>query len=132
MNTVLTCNVCKVEVPRDLVEAPCTVNALPDVVILGAKLTQCPKCKEHYFADPDHFRHMTKQIAIEIAGRTGRLTDKEKLLLLLRFKNRVAPELAHMSYNSEMKFRALLTGLSNKDIENRMLLPRTETLTVVV
>lgn len=118
------------EVPRTLVEVPYRVNALPDVILVGAKLTQCPGCQQYYFCDPAHYRYMTQRIAYSIALRPGRLTDSEKLLILLRFKNRVAPEMAHMSESSEAKYRALLAAVPVDKVKALMASPRSETFTI--
>lgn len=130
MSDVFFCRYCEVEVPRTLVEAPYRVNALPDVIIVGAKLTQCPGCQEYYFCDPDHYRYMTQRIAYSIALRPGRLTDSEKLLVLLRFKNRVAPDMAHMSESAEAKYRGLLAAVPVDQVKALMSMPRSETFTI--
>ena len=126
------CTRCDAEVARKNVDVPYRVNALPDVIIVGAKLAQCPGCQEYYFSDPVHYRYMTQCIARSIALRPGRLTDSEKLLILLRFKNRVAPEMAHMSEGAEAKYRALLAAVPVTEIMAVMAMPRCKTFTITL
>jgi hypothetical protein len=126
------CPRCDAEVARKNVDAPYRVNALPDVIIIGAKLVQCPGCQGYYFSDPAHYRYMTRRIASSIALRPGRLTDSEKLLILLRFKNRVAPEMAHMSEGAEAKYRALLSAVPVSQMMAIMAMSRSETFTITL
>jgi hypothetical protein len=75
---------------------------------------------------------MTRRIASSIALRPGRLTDSEKLLILLRFKNRVAPEMAHMSEGAEAKYRALLSAVPVSQMMAIMAMSRSETFTITL